>query len=87
MPKSNKVFIVHGHDEGALRSLARFLEKLNLEVVILKEQPNQRRTIIEKYEASAEQVGFAVVLLTPDDVGSSAAATSQGTARPPKRHL
>jgi predicted nucleotide-binding protein len=78
MLKSNKVFIVHGHDEGALQSLARFLEKLKLEVIILKEQPNQGRTIIEKYEACAEEVGFAVILLTPDDVGSSAVATNQG---------
>lgn len=78
MPKSNKVFIVHGHDEAALQSLARFLEKLKLEVIVLKEQPNQGRTIIEKYEACADEVGFAVVLLTPDDVGSSAAGTHQG---------
>jgi Predicted nucleotide-binding protein containing TIR-like domain len=71
IPTSNKVFIVHGHDEGALHGLARFLEKLNLEVIILKEQPNQGRTIIEKYEASADEVAFAVVLLTPDDFGSA----------------
>ncbi|KND21130.1 hypothetical protein ADZ37_01130 [Pannonibacter phragmitetus] len=70
----NKIFIVHGHDEGALYGLARFLEKLKLEVIILKEQPNQGRTIIEKYEDSAAEVGFAVVLLTPDDVGSAVLA-------------
>nr|WP_245436894.1 MULTISPECIES: nucleotide-binding protein [Rhizobium] len=74
MPASNKVFIVHGHDEGALDKLARFLEKLKLDVIVLKEQPNQGRTIIEKYEDCAGEVGFAVVLLTPDDVGSSVAA-------------
>lgn len=77
MPTSNKIFIVHGHDEGALNGLARFLEKLKLEVIILKEQPNQGRTIIEKYEASAAEVGFAVVLLTPDDVGSAVSAEGQ----------
>ncbi|MGR9438413.1 TIR domain-containing protein (plasmid) [Rhizobium leguminosarum] len=76
-PKSNKVFIVHGHDDGALDKLARFLERLKLEVIILKEQPNQGRTIIEKYEGCAEEVGFAVVLLTPDDVGSSVAVPGQ----------
>ncbi|ABC90761.1 hypothetical conserved protein [Rhizobium etli CFN 42] len=76
-PKSNKVFIVHGHDEAALEKLARFLEKVGLEIIILKEQPNQGRTIIEKYEGCADEVGFAVVLLTPDDVGSAAAATGQ----------
>ncbi|WP_246711368.1 TIR domain-containing protein [Rhizobium leguminosarum] len=74
MSKFNKVFIVHGHDEAALDKLARFLEKLKLDVIVLKEQPNQGRTIIEKYEACAHEVGFAVVLLTPDDVGSPAAA-------------
>lgn len=77
LPTSNKIFIVHGHDEGALNGLARFLEKLKLEAIILKEQPNQGRTIIEKYEASAAEVGFAVVLLTPDDVGSAVSAQGQ----------
>lgn len=77
IPNSNKIFIVHGHDEGALQSLARFLEKLKLEVIILKEQPNQGRTIIEKYEQSAEEVGFAVVLLTPDDVGAATSVSDQ----------
>ncbi len=63
-----KIFIVHGHDEEAKYSLARFLEKLGIEVIILHEQPNQGRTIIEKFEDYSD-VGFAVVLLTPDDLG------------------
>lgn len=66
---SKKVFVVHGHDEAALQGLARFLERLGLEAVVLREQPDQGRTIIEKFEASSDGVGFAVVLLTPDDVG------------------
>ena len=74
---SNKVFIVHGHDEGALQALARFLEKLGLEAIILKEQPNQGRTIIEKFVDCAKEVGFAVVLLTPDDLGSAITAGGQ----------
>ena len=76
-PNSNKVFIVHGHDDAARHSLARFLEKLGLQAVILQEQPNQGRTIIEKYEAVAAEVGFAVVLLTPDDMGSSSSSSVQ----------
>ena len=64
---SKKVFVVHGHDDGALQALARFLEKLGLEPIILKERPNQGQTIIEKFENSARDVGFAIVLLTPDD--------------------
>jgi len=69
-PKStNKIFAIHGHDESARETVARFLEKLELEPVILHEQPNKGRTIIEKFEEHAD-VRFAVVLLTPDDVGA-----------------
>ena len=63
---SNQVFVVHGKDSGAKETVARFLTKLKLQPIILHEEPNQGRTIIEKFEDSA-QVGFAVVLLTPDD--------------------
>ncbi len=67
-----KVFIVHGHDGEAKHEAARFLEKLKLEPVILHEQPNQGRTIIEKLEKHAPEARFAIVLLTPDDVGHPA---------------
>jgi Predicted nucleotide-binding protein containing TIR-like domain len=77
IPASNKVFIVHGHDEAALQGLARFLEKLGLEAIVLREQPDKGRTIIEKFEGSADEVGFAVVLLTPDDIGGIAVQGSQ----------
>lgn len=74
---SNKVFVVHGHDDAAKEGLARFLEKIELEAVILHEQPDQGRTIIEKFEQYAGQVGFAVVLLTPDDLGAAKADPNQ----------
>jgi predicted nucleotide-binding protein len=71
-----KVFVVHGHDEGAREGIARFLEKIELEAIILHEQPDQGLTIIEKFETYAKQVGFAVVLLTPDDLGGPASAAA-----------
>ena len=64
-----RVFIVHGRDEGAKHKVARFLGDLELEPVILDEQADRGRTIIAKFEQEAERVGFAVVLLTPDDEG------------------
>lgn len=64
-----KVFVVHGHDDGAKEAVARFLKNLDLEPVILHEQPNAGKTIIEKFEHYSN-VGFAVVLLTPDDAGA-----------------
>ena len=68
-PNSRKVFIVHGHDNEAKEGTARFLERLGLEPVILHEQANSGRTIIEKFEIYSGDIAFAVVLLTPDDVG------------------
>lgn len=66
---TNKIFVIHGHDTSARETVARFLEKLELEPVILHELPNEGRTIIEKFEDYAD-VMFAVVLLTPDDLGT-----------------
>ncbi|QJP97402.1 TIR domain-containing protein [Pseudomonas fluorescens] len=65
---SRRVFVVHGHDDGSREMVARFLEKVGFEAVILHEQANGGRTVIEKVEAHGD-VGFAVVLLTPDDEG------------------
>jgi len=64
----HRVFLVHGHDERLLQEVARFLERLEQDVVILREQPNSGRTIIEKFEDYSD-VGFAVVLLAADDLG------------------
>lgn len=69
IPKTRTVFIVHGTDEASKEKVARFLEKLKLDYIILHEQPNKGRTIIEKFE-DYSSVAFAVVLLTPDDIGS-----------------
>ncbi len=79
-PNTNAVFLVHGHDESAKEATARFLEKLKLKAVILHEQASEGRTIIEKFEAHAD-VGFAVVLLTPDDVGATASAAEKLNGR------
>lgn len=68
--KSNRVFLVHGHDEAMKQAAARMLEQLGLKPVILHEQPNQGRTIIEKFTDYSD-VSFAVVLLSSDDFGYS----------------
>jgi putative nucleotide-binding protein containing TIR-like domain len=74
MPKApmdkSKVFIVHGHDNAAKEAVARFIEKIGLQAIILHEQASSGNTIIEKIEANSN-VGFAIVLYTPCDVGAS----------------
>lgn len=67
--QSNSVFLVHGRDERIRETVARFLEHLDLRVIILHEQPDRGRTIIEKFEDYSKDTGFAVVLLTGDDRG------------------
>lgn len=79
---TRRVFIVHGHDDGLKEAVARYLSKLQLSPVVLHEQPNQGKTIIEKFEHHAD-VDFAVVLLTPDDIGHP--SNRQDLARPRAR--
>ena len=65
-----KVFLVHGRDEGAKHAVARFLERrVGLDVIILSEQPNRGRAILTKFREEADGASFAVVLMTPDDLG------------------
>lgn len=65
---NHNVFIVHGHNIAVQQSVARTLEKLGLNPIILHEQPNAGKTIIEKFESNSN-VGFAIILLTDDDEG------------------
>lgn len=67
--KNKKVFIVHGHDDLLKESVARLVEKIGLEAVILHEQPKGGKTIIGKLEELADRVGYAIILYTPCDEG------------------
>ena len=73
----DEVFIVHGHDNEAKETVARFVENLDIEATILHERTNRGKTIPEKFEEHAGKVGFAIILLTPDDVGKSKDETDE----------
>jgi predicted nucleotide-binding protein len=77
----SKVFIVHGHDGEAKSEVARFIEKLGPQAIILHELPNKGRTIISKFREEAADVGFAIILMTPDDHGGIAAQNTRPRAR------
>lgn len=69
-PKSSlKAFIVHGHDDHTKLTVKNYLQNsLDFaEPIVLHEQPNLGRTLIEKFEDYAGQVQFVFVVLTPDD--------------------
>jgi len=80
---SRRVFIVHGHDGVLKNELARLLEKLDFVPIILHEQPDRGQTIFEKLGREMTDVGFAFVVLTPDDVG--AVATEPAALHPRAR--
>jgi len=65
---SRAIFVVHGRNDELKETVARFLAQLDLKPIILHEQPSAGRTVIEKFEAHSD-ARFAVVLLTPDDLG------------------
>lgn len=72
----NKVFIVHGHDNETKQEVARFIEQIGLQTIILHEQASSGMTIIEKIEHYTNESNFAIVLYTPCDKGRGALETT-----------
>ena len=72
-----RVFVVHGHGQYK-DEVARVLQRLDLDPVILQEQPSAGDTVIDKLERHSA-VGYAVVIAAPDDVGSKAGAAEPRT--------
>jgi len=64
----NEVFVVHGRDKAQLNEVCLVMKQLGLKPVVLMEKADRGRTIIEKFEQHSD-VGYAVVLMTPDDEG------------------
>jgi len=65
---SDKMFVVHGHDELAKNELEILIREWGFEPIVLNRQADQGQTIIEKIEKQSADVGFAFILLTPDEV-------------------
>ncbi len=73
--EAGRVFIVHGHDDAHKHELFRVLESVTgTKPIILHEQPSGGRSILEKLEEYAAAAGFAIALLTADDVGRAVGA-------------
>lgn len=66
-----KVFVVYGHDEIARTQLEAMLRRWDLDPIILDQQASSGQTIIEKLEEYGADVGYAIVLATPDDEGKA----------------
>jgi predicted nucleotide-binding protein len=66
--EGTKVFVVHGHDVNLLNEVRLLLHELEIEFIVLQEEPSRGKTVIEKFESYAD-ADYAIVLLTPDDHG------------------
>lgn len=75
-PNNKKIFVVYGHDEIARTQLEALLRRWDLDPIILDQQASGGQTIIEKLEEYGSDVGYAIVLATPDDEGKAKAETT-----------
>lgn len=64
---SKNIFIVHGHDELATYEMEKIIRDFNLNPIILRDQANKGRTLIQKFEEEAKNIAYAFVIYTPDD--------------------
>jgi predicted nucleotide-binding protein len=79
---SQAIFVIHGHDHLRLAALkSAIVDLTGRNPIVLHEQPDQGRSIIEKFEEYAQRSSFAVALFTPDDTGARNGAGSQPRAR------
>ena len=70
--EEKKIFIVHGHDDNLLTQLQLVIRCFGLQPIVLRNENNQSTTIIEDLqEQISKNAAFAVVLMTPDDMGYS----------------
>lgn len=80
-PTNRDIFVVHGRDHGVRDAVARVLDRLDLNPVILDEEASKSRTIHQKF-LDHSAVDYAVVLFTPDDVGAPANDSTSLRPRP-----
>ena len=66
--KNDTVFIVHGHDNELKQEVQILLNRAGVNSIVLHEQADKGRTIIDKLLDETKKAGYAIALLTPDDI-------------------
>jgi predicted nucleotide-binding protein len=62
------VFLIHGHDEEMKRNVQLFLTRGDIQDIVLHEQPDKNRTVIEKLIEEGSKADYVIALLSPDDL-------------------
>ena len=66
--EKQNVFIIHGKDEAKWRELKDIIQnQFRLNPIILQEQADIGKTVIEKFEHYAKTCSYAIAVFTPDD--------------------
>ena len=81
-----RVFVVSGADEAMKQAITAALTKLYLIPIVMCEEPSHGRKLMERYADYAD-VGFAVVLLSPDDFGYAKNAESTTRKLRPRQEV
>ena len=63
--RSNKILVIHGQDNEMKLEVTQTLQKLELDPILLDENPNITQNIIENIE-DYDHISFAIVILSPD---------------------
>lgn len=80
--ENKKIFIVHGRNENIRDKVSSFLGRLKLDYVILEQEFNGGRTIIEKFLKSSDDCEYAIILFSADDIGKLKNSNSEFKFRP-----
>jgi hypothetical protein len=68
--RERQIFLVHGRDEKRMQAVVTLLEAAGSHsLTVMRDGPEEGRTLVETF-AGAAQSGYAIVLLTADDVGT-----------------
>jgi predicted nucleotide-binding protein len=67
----HSVFVVHGHDDDALNVVKQFLIEIDVIPIILRDIEEPDDSLLRRFLRVAEQASFAVVVVSPDDIGAS----------------
>lgn len=64
----NTVFIIHGHDGHLKTEVQLLLHRAGVNNIVLHEQADKGRNIIEKLIEETNSANYAIALLSPDDI-------------------
>lgn len=66
----NDILVVHSHDDEAKDMTLGFIDELGLNPIILRDTPDSGTELFDRFE-DHKNIGFAIVVLNPDDIGET----------------